>query len=107
MRQSQKKTIHRCQCDQCQQHPYSAVAKDHHAINRLIASLDEKRRRRFVGLLASQQEHAGIPRLHQITGLSGTTIRRGRNEIQRVDRTNGVRRAGAGRKAVEKNIPPF
>ena len=101
MTQSQKPSVHQCQCAQCQQHPYGAQAKDHLAINRLVASLDEKNRRRFIGLLASHQTHGGIEWLHQITGVSRPTIRRGRNEIQHVDRTPGIRRAGAGRKAVE------
>ena len=83
------------------------MAKDHQAINRLVASLDEKSRRRFVGVLAAQQKQGGIQGLRQITGLSRTTIGRGRDEIQRVDRTPGLRRAGAGRKAVEKNSRPF
>lgn len=95
--------IHHCQCAQCQQHPYSAAAKDHQAINRVVAGLDEKSRRRFGGVLAAQQFHGGIQLVHQITGLSRTTIGRGRDEIQRADRTHGIRRAGAGRKAVEKN----
>ena len=107
MTQSQQQSVHQCQCAQCQQHPRGAEAKDHQAINRLVASLDEKNRRRLVGLLASQQTRGGIEWLHQITGVSRPTIRRGRNEIQRGERTPGIRRAGAGRKAVEKNSPCF
>jgi hypothetical protein len=96
--------IHQCQCEQCQQHPHSDVAKQHRAINRLLAQLDEKSRRRLAGLLASRHRHGGVQALHQITGLSRMTIRRGRDEIQRIDRTQGIRRVGGGRIPVEKNI---
>ena len=70
---------HVCTCDMCQQHPYSAVAEHHRAINRVLATLDEKNRRRFVGLLASQWGRGGIQRLIEITGLSRNTIVRGRD----------------------------
>ena len=68
--------------------------------------LDEKCRRRLVGLLASRQKRGGIESLHQISGLSRTTIRRGRAEVQRADRSLRMRSVGAGRKAVEKKDPP-
>lgn len=87
-------------------HPYSAVAKEHRAINRVLATLDEHNRRRFVGLLASQGHQGTIQRLIEITGLSRNTIRRGQAEIQRprrVPRRGRIRQAGGGRKRVEKN----
>jgi hypothetical protein len=101
-----QKAIHRCQCEPCRAHPYSRVAQDHQAINRVVSCLDEKSRRRVVGLLASRQKRGGIECLHQISGLSRTTIRRGRAEVHRADRSPRVRGVGAGRKAVEKNDPP-
>jgi len=76
----------------------------------VITALDEKNRRRFAGLLASQWGRGGIERLSEITGLSRTTIRRGRNEVQRAERPSErgrVRQAGAGRRAVEKNARGF
>lgn len=81
------------------------MAKEHVAVNRVLAGLDEKNRRRFVGLLALQWERGGGQRLRDITGLSRTTIGRGRAEVQRADRETAgrVRRRGAGRLAVEKN----
>jgi hypothetical protein len=97
---------HVCTCDQCRQHPYSAVAEHHRAINRVLATLDERNRRRFVGLLALQWGWGGVQRLIEITGLSRNTIVRGRTELQhprRAPRTTRVRQAGAGRKRVEKN----
>jgi hypothetical protein len=105
MKQFSKPSVHQCVCRLCQQHPYSAVAKEHQAINRMVAGLDEKNRRRFVGLLALQWGHGGIARLIEITGLSRNTICRGRVEVQRTDRASvgRVRCAGAGRPALEKN----
>lgn len=104
MERKQKTEAHQCICEACQQHPHSAIAKEHRAINRLLAGLDEKNRRRFVGLLALQWGRGSIQLLHEITGLSRVTIRRGRAEVQRLDRraVKRVRRAGGGRKAVEK-----
>jgi hypothetical protein len=99
------KPLHRCTCETCQQHPRSEIAQEHHAINRLLAILDEKRRRRFAGLLALSAEHGEIQRLIEISGLSRNTICRGRDEIKRVEphaMRNQVRGAGGGRKPVEK-----
>ena len=104
MGREQEKEIHSCSCETCQRRPHSAVAKEHRAINRLLAGLDEKHRRRFVGLLALQWGRGSIQLLHEITGLSRVTIRRGRAEVQRLDRKaiKRVRVPGGGRKAVEK-----
>lgn len=81
------------------------MAKEHRAINRLLAMLDEKSRRRFVGLLALTAQHGDLQRLIEITGLSRNTIARGRDEIKRVEplATHArVRRAGGGQQPVEK-----
>ena len=76
-------------------------------MNRLVAGLDEKQRRRVVGLLAMQWGHGGIERLMKITGMSRNTICRGRAEIQVPDGVpqGRVRRVGGGRKEVKKNSP--
>lgn len=105
MKRKQDYPKRQCQCESCEQHPYSATAKEHRAINRLITTLDEKHRRRFVGLLALQWGRGSIQLLNLITGMDRATIRRGRAEVQRADRTASerVRRAGGGRQAVEKN----
>ena len=105
MKPTSKPNLHKCVCQACQQHPYGAVAKEHQAINRLIAGLDEKNRRRVVGLLALQWGRGGIARLIEITGISRNTICRGRAEVQREDRATAgrARRTGAGRPAIEKN----
>ena len=101
-----EQSSHVCVCDLCRQHPYSAVAEHHRAISRVLTTLDEKNRRRFVGVLALQWGRGGVQRLIEITGLSRNTIVRGRMELQhprRASKTLRVRQAGAGRKRVEKN----
>ena len=96
--------IYRCTCPACRTQPHSALAGEHTAINRLLATLDEKARRQVAGLLALQHGRGGITRLATITGLSRNTIRRGLHEIQNpVPQLLGrVRRAGGGRKRLEK-----
>ena len=78
----------------------------HASINRVLASLDEKSRRRFVGLLAAQHGYGGVQHLARITGVSRTTVLRGRGEIELAepDRTCRVRVAGGGGQLLEKNI---
>jgi hypothetical protein len=101
-----ERSNHVCTCDLCRAHPYSTVAEHHRAINRVLVTLDEKNRRRFVGLLALQWGRGGLQRLREITGLSRNTIVRGREELQHAQRTasaDRIRRAGAGRPRVEKN----
>ena len=94
-----------CSCVTCQQAPTGAIAQLHASINRVAAVLDEKNRRRFVGLWGMHFGHGGVQHLARVTGLSRTTILRGRREIEQLDqRTEGrVRRAGGGRKRAEKN----
>jgi hypothetical protein len=97
---------HLCTCAVCRDHPYSTTAREHRAINRVLVTLNEKSRRRFVGLLALQWGRGSIEQLSEITGLSRPTIRRGRAEVQKVERASAaqrVRRSGAGRLRVEKS----
>jgi hypothetical protein len=106
MKAKKKQSIHKCTCATCRHHPKSAIAKEHRAINRVLTVLHEKGRRRVVGLLALQWGRGGLTQLSQITGLSRPTIRRGRDEVQKVERATErvrVRRAGAGRPLTEKN----
>ena len=110
MKANKKRSEHKCCRVACRRHPRGVAAKEHRSINRVVALLNEKSRRRFVGLLALQRERGGIEHLSQITGLSRPTIRRGRGEVQRVERSNEsgrVRKVGAGQPRVEKNIPTF
>ena len=108
MKRGTKRADHKCTCRTCRAHPHRAVAKEHRAINRVLLALNEKSRHRFAGLLALQWGRGSVERLSQITGLSHPTIRRGREEVQRVERRSErgrIRRAGAGQPAVEKSIP--
>ena len=110
MRVTKKRSLHHCQCASCKRAPESAKAREHQAINRVASLLHEKGRRQFAGLLALQLGHDGIAQVRVITGLSRPTIRRGRNEIQRQERSserNRVRQGGAGRQLVEKNSQRF
>lgn len=102
-----KKTIHICKCVACQRHPYGKIAKEHKAINRVLAGLNERNKRRFVGLLASQKENISL--LAEITGLSRNTIYRGQSEVEHPSQNpiSGVRCVGGGRIPVEKNNPGF
>jgi hypothetical protein len=103
MKKRKKSRSHKCECQDCSQHPHSHQAQEHKAINRVVATFDEKSRRRFVGLLALQLGRGGLERAHEITGLSRTTIRVGRAEVRRTDRRPRVRRAGGGRMALKKS----
>jgi hypothetical protein len=98
---------HSCSCASCQAFPQGNEAQEHAAINRVLATLDEKGRRLLAGLLAQQQGRGGLELLYQITGLSRNTIRRGLREIQGGVRGpfQRVRRPGAGRPPVEKKRP--
>ncbi len=61
----------------------------------------------FAGFWATVYGRGGIARLVVITGLSRTTIRRGRSEFlqpEGID-TSRIRRPGGGRKRIEKNFP--
>ncbi|HEY4714314.1 MAG TPA: hypothetical protein VIH30_08785 [Aquirhabdus sp.] len=100
-----QRRIHNCACESCQLHPYGKTAKQHQAINRVLLGLNERNKRRFVGVLANQQGRGGTSQLTKITGLSRTTIARGRSEIEHSNRnlSSGIRRSGAGRPLVEKN----
>ncbi len=109
MSRSKQRHIHQCICPTCQQHPHSQMAQQHKAINRVLVTLNEKNRRHFVGLLAIQWGTRKIALLSHITGLSRTTIHRGKREVEHPG-LNGkprIRESGAGRSAVEKNTPTF
>ena len=68
MAKQTKRKLHNCTCETCERRPHSKIAKEHKAINRVLLGLDERNRRRFIGLLASQRRN--VSELSQITGLS-------------------------------------
>lgn len=97
------KQPHVCRCLACVTAPNGAVAQEHALINRLVILLDEKVRRRFVGLLAQQRGYGGIQQMAEITGLHRHTIARGLDENQsNVADDVRIRQAGGGRKQLEK-----
>lgn len=102
-------TVAECRCPHCQQegdHPDRVL---HRRMNVFISRLDETQRRWYVALESQRVGHGGDRLLAQITGMNETTIRRGREELQRdlVDcPTAGVRQPGAGRPPVEKKTRP-
>ncbi len=108
MTKPNEKPLHVCTCTACQQHRRSPIAQWHVGINRVAATMDEKSRRRFVGLLATQQGWGGVRLMAQITGLSRTTILRGQREIERAPRSRRprIRKRGGGHQRVEKNNRP-
>jgi hypothetical protein len=99
--------IRRCSCPECRREPYGAVAREHRAINRIIACTDERSRRLVAGFLARLYGHGGITRLARITGLDRNTIARGRRELDQADvlPPGRVRRPGGGPKRVEERRP--
>jgi len=101
--------IHRCSCPECSREPDGAVAREHQAINRIIARTDERSRRLVAGLLAQLYGHGGITRLACITGLDRNTIARGQRELEQEDALppGQVRHRGAGPKRVETRCPEF
>ena len=106
---SRQRRIHRCECLTCRRHPYGSIALHHRAINRVLATLDERNRRRFAGLLAIQGSGGSTVALSRITGLSRMTIHRGKREIEHpAPKQRGrIREPGAGRPLTEKNSLVF
>jgi hypothetical protein len=68
-----------------------------------FSMLDEKTRRLYAGLEALKTGRGGDARIADLLGLSVGTVARGRRELLKQDVEAGrVRRAGAGRKTLEK-----
>lgn len=91
-----------CQCWRCTRWPDGPVAQLHTSINHMVAVLNEKERRQFVGLLARQLGHGGIQIMVEVTGLSRNTIARGQREVKAGDCGGAIRATGSGRLRVEK-----
>ncbi len=106
MSNNRSKSVHKCVCSECVKQPSSEIALFHASINRLVAMLDEKHRRQFVGLLASQFGYGGIQYISKITGLNRQTISRGKREIEQVDAAldGRIRAPGGGRHKAEKKV---
>jgi len=73
------------------------------AIILFFSLLDEKQRRLYAGLESLKFGHGGNRKLAELLGLDAGTVARGRRELLAQDvEVEHVRRAGAGRKSVEK-----
>ncbi len=69
-------------------------------------TLNEKDRRRFAAIEASQRGHGGITYIARVLGCSEKTIERGIAELDHLEddpATGRIRRPGAGRK--KRSIP--
>jgi hypothetical protein len=100
-----RRPVHTCACSTCRQHPNGQKAREHRALNRLMAASDERTRRLLAGFLARQQGPGGITLLARITGLARNTVARGQRELRQPFRSSGrVRRPGAGGQYVEKKV---
>jgi hypothetical protein len=101
-----EKTVHQCECPNCQQAEDHPDKELHHQMNLLLSRLNEQQQRWYVALEAKKLGRGGMTLMSQITGMSQDTIRRGRDELEEdligrpVDR---VRLPGGGRPGVEKN----
>ena len=103
--QKRRRLVHACACPTCRQHPTGRVAREHRALNRLLAASDERTRRLLAGFLARQHGRGGITLLAGITGLDRSTVARGRRELRQPFRSSGrIRRPGAGGQRVEKKV---
>ena len=103
-----RRLVHVCECPVCRLHPNGQVAREHRALNRLLAAADERLRRLLAGFLARQHGRGGITLFARITGLDRNTIARGRRELRQPVRSSGrIRRPGAGGQRVEKKVRGF
>jgi hypothetical protein len=76
------------------------------AIVLFFSVLDEKERRLYAGLEALKTGRGGDARIAALLGLDVGTVARGRRELVQQDiEVERVRKAGGGRKAVEKKLP--
>ena len=76
------------------------------AIALFYGLLDEQQRRLYAGLESLQHGHGGDRRMADLLGLDVTTVARGRRELVTGEvLRERTRRAGGGRKSVEKKRP--
>jgi hypothetical protein len=102
------KSVFTCPCHDCTTNPAGETARLHAGMNLMVATLDEKNRRRFAGLWATQLGYGGVQSVARITGLSRTTITRGQQEVEQgtTPSERRVRAPGGGRKLIEKKTRP-
>jgi hypothetical protein len=98
----QKRTVHQCECPECQQAEANATQELHAQINFLLSTLDERQRRLYAGLESKKFGYGGDHRLATITGLDVGTIAKGRRELEQAEGSDYIRQPGGGRLRVEK-----
>ena len=73
------------------------------AIILFLSLLDEKQRRLYAGIESLKTGYGGDSRIAELLGLDVGTVARGRRELLEHDVvTERIRRAGGGRKSLEK-----
>jgi len=71
-------------------------------INTMLPLLDEKQKRIFLALEANAIGRGGVKLIHEISGVSQTTIIRGKKDLEKKDADNKarIRKPGGGRKKI-------
>lgn len=84
---------------------YSKSSKS--LMQKFYASLSEKDKRRYAAIEAEKLGHGGISYISELLGCSRTIIHEGLVELETLsDRdTEGIRKAGGGRKSYEEHHP--
>ena len=100
----EKRTVHQCQCAECQRSEPSLTRTLHQQMNFFLSTLDEHQRRLYVGLESRKLGHGGDEQLALITGMNVETIAKGRRELEQAEPTDRIRAPGGGRLPVEKKI---
>ena len=103
----QKRTVHQCQCAECQQSEASLNRTLHQQMNFFLSTLDEHQRRLYVGLESKKLGYGGDQQLALITGMNVETIAKGRHELEQAEPTDRIRAPGGGRIPVEKKTRRF
>jgi hypothetical protein len=74
-------------------------------IKTLIPLLDEKQRRIYLATEAEGLGRGGLKAVHELTGVSKTTIIRGKKALREgAVEHNRIRKPGGGRKTIAQNI---
>jgi len=97
-----KRSVHQCECPECQQREFSSTKELHRHMNFLLSTLDERQRRLYVGLESKRLGRGGDQRLAMITDMNVKTIAKGRRELERAEASDRVRAPGGGRHRTEK-----
>lgn len=71
-------------------------------INTMLPLLDEKQKRIFLALEANAVGRGGVKLMHEISGVSQTTIIRGKKELEerKAENNDRIRKPGGGRKKI-------